>query len=247
MSKDALNIVWLYPDILHLHGDRGNLMALDHLGDKLGIELNISRVDSLNQKPQLEKADLLFACPGEVRNLPRVIAALAGEQAALADFIARGGYFFAIGNSAALLAKNTERLDGSSFNGLALLPMHCVEREKVYGDDIWFSLPDGSQLLGNQIQVLDTFLEPEAQPFAKIIYGRGNCGGEDEGCRSGNIIFTNALGPLLVKNPAFTASILLDISRRRGIEPARQLSPADTEYEDKSFALIRSFIEKKRA
>ena len=29
---DKITVLWLYPDILNLHGDRGNLMALERIG-----------------------------------------------------------------------------------------------------------------------------------------------------------------------------------------------------------------------
>ena len=35
MKKEELNITWLYPDVLNLHGDRGNVMALKKVGEML--------------------------------------------------------------------------------------------------------------------------------------------------------------------------------------------------------------------
>ena len=49
------------------------------------------------------------------------------------------------------------------------------------------------------------------QPFGKVIYGYGNNGGTDEGARYKNVIYTNCIGPVLVKNPWFTEDILKDI------------------------------------
>ena len=50
MKKEELNITWLYPDVLNLHGDRGNVMALKKVGEMLNLEVNIKRVDSYSQK-----------------------------------------------------------------------------------------------------------------------------------------------------------------------------------------------------
>ena len=47
--------------------------------------------------------------------------------------------------------------------------------------------------------------------FGKVIYGYGNNGGTDEGARYKNVIYTNCIGPVLVKNPWFTEDILKDI------------------------------------
>jgi len=245
----TIKILWLYPDILNLHGDRGNLMALERIAGLLGLPVEIVRVETPDQALPLESADLLMLCSGEVKDMARIVSDLAEQKRALRRFAAEGGYIFAIGSSGAVLARETRRRDGNVFGGLDLLPMYCRERDSVWGDDLWFSRNDtpGAEIIGNQIQVLDIELVEPAQTLGKVIYGRGNNGGQDEGCRAGNIVFTNTLGPLFVKNPRYTADILTDIANRRRLQPLRQLTPCDTEYEDKSFVLIKHFIEKKMA
>lgn len=245
--SDTIKILWLYPDILNLHGDRGNLMALERIAGLLGLPVEIIRVETPDQFLSLDVADLLMLCSGEVKDMPRIISGLDKQKQPLSCFIARGGYIFAIGSSGAVLARETRRADGSVFYGLGLLPMRCRERDSVWGDDIWFSLTDSPQteIIGNQIQILDIELADGAQALGRLIYGRGNNGGKDEGCRMNNVIFTNTVGPLFVKNPRYTASILADIARRRQQAVPHDLSPDDTEYENKSFVLVKRFIEKK--
>jgi lipid II isoglutaminyl synthase (glutamine-hydrolysing) len=167
----------------------------------------------------------------------------------LAQFTAKGGYVVAIGSSGSLLAQKTIRIDGSVFAGLSFLPMNCRERANVYGDDIWYSLRDNPQMeiIGNQIQILDTEMEQEGQAYGQIIYGHGNNGRKDEGCRKDNIIFTNTLGPLFVKNPHLTEAILADMAKKKNISKFSWLSKEETDYEDNSATLIKRFIRKKRA
>lgn len=248
---EQITVLWLYPDILNLHGDRGNLMALERIGRLTGLPVELQRVDKLTDPLPLEQADLLVLTSGEVKSMEQIAAALSSGDhgAALRAFLDRGGFIFATGTSGAVLAQETERLDGSSFAGLGLLPLRCREREQVYGDDIWFSLNEDPQLqlMGNQIQVLDSELLDGGQAFGQIIYGRGNHGADDEGCREGRIIFTNALGPLLVKNPRYTERLLNEIAAAKGLAPSRCLSAEDTEYEDRSYQLIEEFIRRKMA
>ena len=40
--NNELNILWMYPDILNLHGDRGNLMAFERIGNLLDVKINIT-------------------------------------------------------------------------------------------------------------------------------------------------------------------------------------------------------------
>lgn len=250
---EKLIVLWLYPDILNLHGDRGNLMALHRLAKLSGLPLEIVRLDDLDQPLPLGSADLIILGCGEVKDLPRVIAALKKQQGELAEFCNRGGYLLATGSSGAALGRETKRLDGSSFAGLKLLPFSCSERQRVLGDDIWFTLIDQpeQEILGNQIQILDFELDEQAEPWGKLIYGYGNKGDGFEGCQcrmgEGRIIATNTLGPLLVKNPRFTARLLAEVAEIKQMRKLRNLALRDIEYEDKSAELIKRFISRKMA
>ena len=90
-------------------------------------------------------------------------------------------------------------------------------------------------------------MELGADAFGHLLYGYCNNGKEDVGCRRGNIIFTNTLGPLLVKNPRFTQDLLERLAVMAGCEGYHMLNSADMDYEDKSAELIRAFIKKKMA
>ena len=45
-----LNIVWAYPDILNLHGDRGNLLALERIAKMLEIETKVTKIENYRVK-----------------------------------------------------------------------------------------------------------------------------------------------------------------------------------------------------
>lgn len=40
---DKITVLWLYPDILNLHGDRGNLMALERIGKLMELPVEVRR------------------------------------------------------------------------------------------------------------------------------------------------------------------------------------------------------------
>lgn len=242
-----LHILWLYPDVLHLHGERGNAMALCHVAELLGLHAEIRRVNDLHQPIDFAWADLVLLNSCELRVVPTVVAALQAQQAQLMQFVEAGKMIFASGSSGAILAKSGNRLAGGPFQGLGLLDMHCEERQQIYGDDIWFTLPDGNELIGNQIQVMDTHLAQPSLALGRTIYGYGNCKQGDEGARSGNLIFTNCLGPVLVKNPAFAATLISQALAVRGLEVDPALPEAAIAMEQKSFDLIKAFIHKKMA
>ena len=45
MAKPEIDIAWMYPDTLYLHGDRGNVMALVRYAQNLGLVPKVHRID----------------------------------------------------------------------------------------------------------------------------------------------------------------------------------------------------------
>ena len=235
----------MYPNILNLHGDRGNLMALKHFADILGLKLEIIRHEGRG-KPVDLSSQLLFFTPGELCSMPSLIAALLPQKDALAEYLTKGGQIVAIGSSGAIFAQEIEFLEQGREPGLGFFDMVCKERSQVYGDDISFEIDGEIQVLGNQIQVMDSFLSETQPAFGRLVYGHGNNGqGRDEGAQRGNLIFTNTLGPLLVKNPRLVLILLQKMANALELGLRLEFSPEDIELEDNSARLINKFIAKK--
>lgn len=191
---EELNIVWAYPDMLNLHGDRGNVMALERIAKQMDIKTNIKRIDSYEDKIDFNSADIIFFNPGELKVMPSIIEALEKQKEELEEYINNEKIIVVIGTTGSIMAKETKRIDGSSIKGLGVLDMNCTERKMVYGDDIHFSLVEDSsqELIGCQIQMIDTELQSDIS-FGQVIYGMGNNNGKREGAKYKNVIFTNAL------------------------------------------------------
>lgn len=191
---EELNIVWAYPDMLNLHGDRGNVMALERIAKQMDIKTNIKRIDSYEDKIDFNSADIIFFNPGELKVMPSIIEALEKQREELEEYINNEKIIVVIGTTGSIMAKETKRIDGSSIKGLGILDMNCTERKMVYGDDIHFSLVEDSsqELIGCQIQMIDTELQSDIS-FGQIIYGMGNNSGKSEGAKYKNVIFTNTL------------------------------------------------------
>lgn len=241
----VINIVWLYPDILNIHGGRGDLMAFRRVGEMMELPVEIRRCESYTEEIPFEWADIIYMTSGEIKCMPEIVHAIGRQEDRLNRFIDKGGALWAISSSGAALGKGLEMMDGGYHEGLGILDMAWRERESVWGDDLWFSTDDGIQVIGNQIQVADIFLNEGQEPFGNVIYGRGNCGDGREGAKRGNVVFTNCLGPMMVKNPGIAASLLSNAAMNKGIEGFKQLSDEDIKMEDESFELIKKFVEKK--
>ena len=74
-----LNICHLYPDILNLYGDRGNVLCMRKRLNWRGIEANVEEV-SIGQKLEASKYDLLFIGGGQDFEQEVLLPDLRGEK-----------------------------------------------------------------------------------------------------------------------------------------------------------------------
>ena len=242
----SLEILWLWPDILNLHGDRGNVMALSRVCEIYGIDANITRVNRLTDDIDPPAADLIIMNPGELASIFPIVKALEKSRASLESFVEEKGVLLTIGTTGAALATKTERADGTTIDGLGLLDMICKERKSIIGDDLIVNAFD-KDVYGIQIQMMDTMLGPDQKPFAEVIYGYGNNGKQTEGAMTDNVIFTNMLGPVLVKNPWLTLELIRRALLRKNKNDEKELNdllkfdPAHFELELRSAEDIKKF------
>ena len=245
MSRE-LNILWMYPDILNLHGDRGNLMAFERICNKLDIKANITRVERYDDKIDFENNDIMFFNVGEIRVMPAIIDVLKKNINEVTKFVEDNKTVILIGASGCIMAKKTIRKD-SEFEGLGFLDMELCEMQNIYGDDILFTLSEnGMTIAGCQIKMLKTRLLSDIA-LGTLEYGSGNAGYEAkaEGAKYKNVIYTNALGPVFVKNPWYAQHIIKNAMKNKNLEISETLTDEDFELELASLTEIKKFIDNK--
>lgn len=236
----TITVGWMYPNLLNLHGERGSVQALVEAGKNLGIQVDILRIEDFNDPIPFEKLDMLIFLPGEIAVFSAIMSGLSEQKGALSAFIESGNYLLAIGSSGLLFGNSIIRENGTELNGLGYLDMSAKERKYVWGDDLHIRLLDTKQeLIGSQIQMADVEAK---QPLGETIYGMGNNNTGAEGARWKNLIYTNCLGPLFVKNPWFAEDILKSICLKKflGISSA-----ANNKIASDSFNATLHFIQNK--
>ena len=143
MSK--ITVGWMYPNLLNLHGERGSVQALVKIGKKMGVEVEVLRIEDFADPIPFEKLDLLMFLPGEMVVFPHLISAL--KDSGLGEYLNNGGYLLAIGTSGLMFGKSILREDGSTVEGLGYLNMTAKERKYVWGDDLHLRINDTQQEL----------------------------------------------------------------------------------------------------
>lgn len=243
-----LRIAWLFPDTLYLHGERGNILALQRIAKLKGLETSVDRIDFETENFNPMDYDIIFCPPGEIVSFPVVLEYLKPLADAFAEFIKAGKVLLATGTSMALWCKEVQRADGSSFAGLGVIDAAAKENSAVYGDDVYFRCKYGNrevEVIGNQIQMAD-FVSDGASAFGQLIYGYGNTGKDrQEGFLIENTIFTNTLGPMLVTNPWLTEEIIAVAAEKAGL--VLNDEELDVSLEQESFAAKKRYIEGKES
>lgn len=249
MEKNKLNIAWCYPDMLSLHGDRGNIMALKRVGELLDLEVNINKIETYNTKIDFDNTDILFFNVGELKLVKTIADVLRPQIEAIREYVEKGKMIIAIGTTGAIFAKTVKRADDSIVDGLGLLDMNCKERAMIYGDDIIFELKEDKniKIAANQIQMIDTKINNEELALGNVIYGHGNdeSDGKLEGAKYKNLIFTNALGPVLVKNPWYAEKLIKDAMKAKGVNIEKVIEESAFEIERKSYECVKRYNETK--
>ena len=70
--SNIVNVAWMYPDILNLHGERGNAKAFELVSKKMGVKLNIDRIDDIDSNINYENYDILLFNAGELKHIEKV-------------------------------------------------------------------------------------------------------------------------------------------------------------------------------
>ncbi len=233
-----ITVGWMYPNLLNLHGERGSIQALIQTGAKMGIDVEVQRIEDFDAPIDFNNFDLLIFLPGEISTLHRLIVPMQTQK--LPEYIENGGFVLAIGTSGLMFGKSIFREDETVISGLGCLDMVAKERQYVWGDDLHIRINRSKQeLVGSQIQMADV---ETSTPLATVLYGMGNNNSGNDGAVYKNLIYTNCLGPLFVKNPWFAEDILKNILiHKMGINTS-----TDNTIADNSFISTVSFIASKK-
>lgn len=239
--SNIVNVAWMYPDVLNLHGERGNAKAFELISKKMGVKLNIDRINNIDEQVDFDKYDILLFNAGELKNIKVLSEILEKQKKKLNEYIKTNKVIFVTGTTGALFARNIERLDNSSFSGLNVLDMNVKERNMVIGDDLYYSF-DKMDIMSSQIQMIDITLN-NVKPLGNIKYGYGNNGTNVEGAKYKNVIFTNSLGPVLVKNPWLCEYLIKLVLKNKDIKI--KTKKINYDLETKSLESAKEFIDKK--
>ena len=214
-----LNICHLYPDVLNLYGDGGNIITLTRRLRWRGIEAKVTRAP-IGSPISLAGADLVFIGGGQDFEQQVLLEDLhRGRDREIKAAIEDGIPFLTICGGYQMLGSYYETYDGQRCDFIGALDLCTVgSRQRMIGNYKFRCGEEsgGSVVVGFENHSGKTRLGSGVQPLGTVLAGFGN-NGEDgtEGARYKNVFGTYSHGPLLPKNPELCDHILLTALRRR--------------------------------
>ena len=220
-----LRIVHLYPELMSIYGDRGNVIALQQRARWRGIDVEV-RAHSAGSALDAQWGDLYFFGGGQDQGQDVVGEDLQGPNGArLREGIGGGAAVLSICGGYQLLGHEYVPEDGPPIPGLGILDVRTVAGRRRFVGNLLVESEDGA-LVGFENHSGKTYLGAGARPLGRVVAGHGN-NGEDktEGAVQGKVIGCYLHGSLLPKNPRLADRLIAwGLKRRYG--PVT-LSPLD--------------------
>jgi CobQ-like glutamine amidotransferase family enzyme len=233
----ALRVCGLYPELMNIYADRGNIAVLRARCEWRGIGFEFES-SSLGDNLDPAAHDLFYIGGGQDRDQAAVARDMvAMKRDSLHAAAERGAVVLAVCGGYQLLG-HSYALGEEELPGVDLVDLRTVREpgKRLIGNcAIEADLGSGERVIaGFENHGGRTYLGPGERPLGRVLKGHGNNGKDGfEGVRRRNVIGTYLHGPLLPKN-IWLADRLIELARGIELEPL----PGD-ELEDAAHASAR--------
>ncbi len=235
----VLRICSLYPELMNIYADRGNLLLLQRRCAWRGIGFEVTDA-SLGDPVDPDAHDLFYLGGGQDRDQRLCAFDLVDtKRDALHAAAGAGKLLLGVCGGYQLLG-HSYALGDEEIPGIGLVDVRTVREEgpRLIGNvaiEVELPGPDGPRVLaGFENHGGRTRLGPGDQPLGRVLRGYGNDGRSgQEGVRRGNVIGTYLHGPLLPKNAWFADWL---IATALGLD---ELAPLDDTLEAAAHAQAR--------
>ncbi|MFL5845245.1 MAG: type 1 glutamine amidotransferase [Solirubrobacteraceae bacterium] len=237
MSERTLRVCALYPDLMNIYADRGNLLLLERRCGWRGIGFELTGA-GLGETIDPDAHDLFYIGGGQDRDQALCAEDLvATKRDALHAAAARGAVVLGVCGGYQLLGHSYE-MGAEHLPGVGLVDLRTVREDgpRLIGNvAIEMDTDDGPRVLaGFENHGGRTYLGDDEQALGRVLRGHGNTGASGfEGVRRGTVIGTYLHGPLLPKNAWFADWL---VSTALGVP---ELPTLDDRLEDAAHASAR--------
>ena len=210
-----LVIAHLYPELLNLYGDTGNVLCLRKRLEWRGMEVEV-REARVGDTLSFGEVDLVFIGGGSDREQRIVCDHLLEQRKELLAYVEDGGVLAAVCGGYQLLGESY-LMGSQKVPGLALVDLYTDRgAPRIIGNIAIESEISRSPIVGYENHGGRTHLGSGVSPLGTVLCGHGN---DDvsgrEGCLYKNVLGTYIHGPLLPKNPEVADWLIARALERR--------------------------------
>ena len=238
-KREPITILHVYPDLLNLYGDGGNVRILERRLAWRGIPVEVKEVH-YGEPLDLSQADIVFLGGGPDREQKLACEELMKHREELVRYVENDGVLLAICGGYQILGRQW-LLGDDLVEGLDILDMETrrpgTSADRLVGNIVLESPLAETPVVGYENHAGRTYLDQGVQPFGKVISHTGYGNNENDkadGVLYRNVVGTYLHGPLLAKNPQLADHIL---QKALGDEP---LSPLNDDPENTANTFMRS-------
>ncbi|GAA1846475.1 glutamine amidotransferase [Microbacterium koreense] len=213
----AIHIVQLYPDLLGVTGDKGNVDVLATRAQLAGVDATITRASVGDTAAG--RADVIVIGNGPLSAMRAVCDDLSARRAWLEEQHSDGAQIFAVGGGAELLSRGVDLVDGGSLEGLGMIPARVARTRERRVGYLVAETPDGV-LVGFEDHASLWRIDADsdlAMRYGRVRAGHGSVAGGFETIVTDGIHATNVQGPVLPLNPWLADRLLTRAATRVGL------------------------------
>lgn len=242
-GERKITIGHLYPDLLNLYGDRGNIQCMMKRCQWRGIGAETIEF-KLEDEIDFSRLDIVLLGGGSDREQMLVCNRLQEIQPQFKEYVEDWGVVLAVCGGYQLLGSYYQT-DQGKIHGLDLVDLYTEQKPGRLIDNIvlqsgLFEMPVvGFENHGGRTYIGDN------QPFGRVLYGSGNDGESGyEGVVYKNVIGTYLHGPLLPKNPQVCDYLIAKALERRFGEKVALDALDDKEEREANAYIVNRFVKK---
>jgi lipid II isoglutaminyl synthase (glutamine-hydrolysing) len=217
-----LRVCSLYPELMNIYADRGNIQLLRSRCEWRGIGFELAG-STLGEGVDPDAHDLFYMGGGQDRDQALCAQDMVEtKKDALHAAADRGAVVLAVCGGYQLLGHEYE-MEGERLPGVGLVDLRTVREPgpRLIGNcAIEADLGDGPRVIaGFENHGGRTYLGPGERPLGRVLEGHGNNDRDGyEGVHRGNVVGTYLHGPLLPKN-VWLADRLIELALGTTLEP----------------------------
>ncbi len=232
-----LRLAHLYPKLMNIYGDRGNILCLQRRCRERGIEFALDALEP-GDRLKAKEYDLIFIGGAQDREQRRVADDLQKVKGkALKEAVEHDVTVLAVCGGYQLLGRFYRTANGEELPGAGVLDLwteHPGPRAQRFIGNIVVEW-EGGTLVGFENHGGRTYLGARVVPLGRVAAGYGNNGADGgEGAVYRNVCGTYLHGSLLPKNPRF-ADHLIETALRRNHKDV-MLAPLNDAVEEMAHA-----------